>query len=295
MKKLIINLAPTGMVPTKQMSRFVPVTSAEITRDVLECAEIGVSIVHLHARNEDQSPAWEKEAYAEIISSIRAKRPELIVVTSTSGRTVSEFDKRSDVLNLEGALKPDMASLTLGSFNFAKSTSNNSPEMIESLARRMKERGVKPELEVFDLGMVNYAKYLISKGALEPPYYFNILLGNVGTAQANLQHIGLIVSELPPNSYWALAGMGNTQPAMTSLGVVMADGVRTGLEDNLWLDDARATFASNVALCKRVSDTARAIGREIATPDEVRSMLGLRSTIESTIESVVPQTNFAPR
>lgn len=291
MKKLIINLAPTGMVPTKQMNQAVPVTPQEIANDVLECANFGVSIAHLHARNADQSPAHEKEAYVEIISSIRAKRPDLVIVTSTSGRTVSEFEKRSDVLNLEGNLKPDMASLTLGSFNFAKSVSNNAPDVIEQLARRMLERGIKPELEVFDLGMVNYAKYLISKGALQPPYYFNILLGNIGTAQANLQHVGLIVSELPPQSYWALAGIGNAQAPMNALGVVMGDGVRTGLEDNLWYDDSRNTLTTNASLVKRVCNIARALDREIATPEEVRSMLGLAPTINLP----APQVSFVAR
>lgn len=275
MQKLIINLAPTGMVPTREMNTFVPLTPAAIAADVTACVKLGVSMAHIHAREEDMSPTYKKEIYADIISRVRANNPDLVVVVSTSGRTYSEFEKRSEVLTLEGQLKPDMASLTLGSFNFPQSTSNNSPQMIEKLALAMKERGIKPELEIFDLGMVNFAKYLISKGILEPPYYFNILLGNVSSAQANLQHLGLIVSELPPQSVWCVAGIGRTQLAMNALGLILGSGIRIGLEDNLWYDDARKVPASNVTLCQRMVKTAEALERPLATAQDVRELLKL--------------------
>ncbi|TMV53021.1 3-keto-5-aminohexanoate cleavage protein [Paenibacillus mesophilus] len=275
MKKLIINFAPTGMIPTKAMTPHVPVDPQEIAADVAACVPLGVSMVHLHARDAEGSPTYKKEKYAEIIAAIRRDHPELIVVVSTSGRNVSEFDKRSDVLHLQGGLKPDMASLTLGSMNFPRTASVNSPEMIAALAGLMKQKGIKPELEVFDLGMVNYAKYLIRKGLLEPPYYFNILLGNAATAQATLMHAALIVSELPPDSYYALAGIGDHQKPMNALGVIAADGVRVGLEDNIWLDPGRRHPATNAELVRQVADLAAAYGRTAASASEVRTMLGL--------------------
>jgi len=123
--------------------------------------------------------------------------------------------------------------------------------------------------------MVNFAKILIDKGLIAPPFYFNILLGNPGTAQATLLHLAAIISDLPPQSVWSLAGVGRFQTRANALGVVMGDGVRVGLEDNLWLDAARTQLATNAQLVQRVVNQAEALDRAIATPREVRAMLGL--------------------
>jgi uncharacterized protein (DUF849 family) len=139
----------------------------------------------------------------------------------------------------------------------------------------MRERGIKPELEVFDLGMVNIAHMLIDKGLIQAPYYFNILLGNPGTAQATLLHLSAIVGSLPPDSVWSLGGIGRFQTQANALGVVMGHGVRVGLEDNLWLDDARMQLADNLQLVQRVAAQAAALGRPLATASQTRGMLGL--------------------
>ncbi|BAU26513.1 uncharacterized protein (DUF849 family) [Aneurinibacillus soli] len=273
MKKLIINLAPTGIIPVKQMTPHVPIHPEEIVADVLKCAELGASIVHLHARDGEEKATYKKDIYGSIIHGIRSVNKDLVIVVSTSGRVFGDFEQRSEVLNLEEELRPDMASLTLGSLNFYNKASSNSPSMIAKLAEKMLECDIKPELEVFDLGMVNFAHYLIKKELLKPPYYFNILLGNIATAQAKLMHLGLIVSELPEQSIWSVAGIGSYQKQMSALGVTLADGVRIGLEDNLWEDDSRTHLASNVTLVQRVVNLAQAMERPIATPQDVRSML----------------------
>ncbi|MGZ5052727.1 MAG: 3-keto-5-aminohexanoate cleavage protein [Methylobacter sp.] len=277
MAPLIINLAPTGMslVSASAYAQHVPIVPQTIADDVAACAELGASMVHLHARNPDGSSSEDPGIYAEIISRVRALAPEIIIVTSTSGRRVSEIERRAASLYLEGNMKPDMASLTLGSMNFATESSINDPKTIMRLAQIMLEQGIKPELEVFDLGMVNVAKILIDKGLIEPPFYFNILLGNPGTAQATLNHLAAIVSDLPPQSFWALAGIGRYQKKANALGVVMGDGVRVGLEDNLWFDDARSQLATNRQLVSRIVMQATAIGRPIASIQDVRAMLGL--------------------
>lgn len=275
MEPLIINLAPTGMVPTSTDSPYVPLSPQQIADDVARCAALGVSMVHLHARNADGTPSDASGIYAEIISRIRALAPEIIIVTSTSGRRVSEVERRASSLYLEDKLKPDMASLTLGSMNFSTETSVNSPKTIMRLAQIMQERAIKPELEVFDLGMVNVAKILIDKGLIEPPFYFNILLGNPGTAQATLLHLAAIVNDLPQQSFWSLAGIGRFQTKANALGVVVGHGVRVGLEDNLWFDDARLQLANNEQLVGRITAQATAIGRPIAQAQEVRAILGL--------------------
>jgi uncharacterized protein (DUF849 family) len=141
----------------------------------------------------------------------------------------------------------------------------------------MRRNDIKPEMEIFDLGMVNYAHYLIRKELIAPPYYFNIILGNIAAAQAKLLHLGLIVSELPENSYWSVGGVGDRQSAMNAIGVVEGDGVRTGIEDNIWYDEERTTLATNYALTERVAAFAKALGRQIASPSDVRQMLGLKT------------------
>ncbi|MES2072365.1 MAG: 3-keto-5-aminohexanoate cleavage protein [Pseudomonadota bacterium] len=275
MQPLIINLAPTGMVPTRAQSPFVPLNPSEIAADVVRCVKLGVSMVHLHARAQDGAPTEDLAVYGDIIGAIREQVPETIIVTTTSGRVASEVERRASTLYLDHKLQPDMASLTLGSMNFSREASVNAPQTIIRLAQIMKEQGIKPELEVFDLGMVNFAKILIDKGLIEPPYYFNILLGNPGTAQATLLHLAAIVGDLPPQSIWSLGGIGRFQLQANALGVVMGHGVRVGLEDNLWLDDERTLLADNAQLVQRITDQAKALGRPIARAPEVRNMLAL--------------------
>lgn len=277
MQDLIINLAPTGMIPSKDKTPHVPITPSEIVEQVLSCAELGVSMVHLHARDENGAPTTDENIFADIIARIRQQNSELIITTTTSGRRVSDVNERAKSLLLAPDLRPDMASLTLGSMNFATEASINSPATIMRLAEMMLERDIRPELEVFDLGMINFAKILIEKDLIKPPYYFNILLGNPATAQASLLHLAVLVNELPANSVWALAGIGRYQKTANALGVVMADGVRLGLEDNLWLDDERTQLASNVQLLDRVRAQASALGRSIATATDVRQRLQLKT------------------
>ncbi|MCK4413385.1 MAG: 3-keto-5-aminohexanoate cleavage protein, partial [Candidatus Eisenbacteria sp.] len=242
----IINFTPTGMIPTKAMTPEVPVQADEIVRQVLEVAGLGVNMVHLHARDEATGrPTHRKEIYAEIIRGIRAVNREVLISVSTSGRQIAEFEKRSEVLELTGDLKPDFASLTLSSLNFNRQASINSPQMIQDLARKMADYGIRPELEAFDLGMINYAKYLIHKELIKPPYYFNLILGNIACAQATMLSLGLMINELPENSYWAVGGVGNSQLAMNAMALVAGGGVRVGLEDNIWYDEARTRLATN--------------------------------------------------
>lgn len=273
--KLILNLAPTGMLPTKTMTPHVPISVSEIVDVCVRCSELGVSIVHLHARDEKGKPSYKKDIYAKLIAGIRDKCPNLIICVSLSGRDYPEFEFRSEPLFLEGDLKPDMASLTMSSLNFARTASVNEPATIQRLAETMLEKGIKPEIEVFDTGMVNYANYLIEKGLLAPPFYFNILLGNIATAQVDPLSLAAITALLPKQSYWAVGGIGNTQLAANTLGIIFGDGIRTGVEDNLWFDQNRHELASNYGLVERVKLLANIHERNIASPREVRDMLGL--------------------
>jgi len=275
-KKFILNFAPTGMIPTKEMTPYVPIRPEEIINDVLSVVDLGITMVHLHVRNpETGEPTYKKELYAEIIRGIRTEEKDLILCVSTSGRNFSEFEKRSECLNLDGELKPDFGSLTLSSLNFNKQASINSPEMIQDLASMMLERGIKPELEVFDLGMINYAKYLISKGLLKAPYYFNLILGNIACAQADILHLGLMTKELPEGSIWSAGGVGDYQLPMNVIAIVADGGVRIGLEDNIWYDAERTRLATNRDLVKRIVMISEGMGLVPFTPKEARELLKL--------------------
>lgn len=275
---VIVNFTPTGMIPTKEMTPHVPVTPSEIAEDVHEALELGITMVHLHARdNETGAPTYKAEVYGRIIEKIRSFSKDLILCVSLSGRNIHEFEKRAEPLQLEGDLKPDMGSLTLSSTNFNREASVNSPETIQALAQRMNERGIVPELEAFDAGMINYAKYLARKGLLHEPYYFNLMLGNIACAQPDLLHLGVMIRDLPENSFWSVAGIGNAQLPMNSISIASGGGVRVGLEDNIWFDPGRTRLARNIDLVHRVHVLAEANEKTVMSPAELRKRLGLQA------------------
>lgn len=275
--KLIINAAITGMVPTKRDNPNVPISNDEIVADAKRCWEAGASIIHLHAREADGTPSHRGEIYRDLILRIREACPGLMISGSSSGRRVSELEKRAEVLEPSPGLHPDFASLTLGSLNFPTGASVNAPQTIQGLARAMRERGIVAELEIFDFGMADYAHYLIKQGILATPLYGNILLGSLGMLSATPYNLAALVRNLPVGMIWSATGIGRYQFQVNALALSMGGHVRVGLEDNLWLDDARTLPASNTRLIERIVGLAQAMGREIASPDEARAIIGMPS------------------
>jgi uncharacterized protein (DUF849 family) len=274
MDKLIINAALTGMVPRRADNPHVPLTETEIVADAIRVVNAGASILHLHVRHPDESPAYEQALNDSLFRAVRAACPGVLISGSTSGRSVSEIEKRGAVLDAH----PDLASLTLGSMNFPTQASVNPPAVIRGLAARMRERSILPELEIFDLGMADFANVLVEKGEIPALGYANILLGSLGTAAATAFNLATIARALPPQIVWAAAGIGRYQLPMNSMAIAIGGHVRVGLEDNLWMDGAAKTDpASNLRLIERVVAIARANGRDIATSAEVRAKLGLLS------------------
>jgi uncharacterized protein (DUF849 family) len=263
------------MVPTKEHTPHVPVTTEEILEDVAACRELGASIIHVHARDESGVPTHRAEDFAPIIEGIRHIDPELIVCATCSGRFVKSFEERAEVLDLHGDAKPDMASLTLGSNNFARQASVNSPEVIRGLAEAMRARDIRPELEVFEPGMVAFAGTLLEEGLIPSPCYFNILLGNPGTSPLDLKVLSSFLGLVPEGSTWALAGIGRYQLDANAAGVVLGGHVRTGIEDNIRLDREGTQLATNPKLVERVVKLADVVERPIATPSWTRERLGL--------------------
>ncbi len=274
-KPVIINAALTGMVPTKEDTPHVPITIEEIAADVEAVAEAGASVVHLHPRDENGQPTCDPEIYRRLIGTVRSRCPEIIICASCSGRIESDVDVRGVALTFEGDLKPDLASLTCGSMNFPQQASVNAPQTIMELAKRMKDRGIKPEIEVFEPGMINYARYLIRKNLVDEPIYVNILLGNLGTSSATALDLGHMVTLLPEGSVWSVAGIGRYQLTANTLSLATGGHVRVGLEDNLYYDWQHRTHATNCMLVERVVRIASELGRPPATPHQAREMIGL--------------------
>lgn len=272
---LIINAALTGMVPRRPGVPHVPVTAHQIVEDAVRCTRAGATILHLHARAEDQSPAWQRDAYARFIPELRERCPDAVLCVTTSGREASELERRADVLELEADAKPDMASLTLGSMNFRTQASLNAPDTILALAERMRDRGILPELEVFDSGMAYLAADLLHRGLLDRPAYVNVLLGGPNTAPATATSLVHLVDVLPGDAVWAAGGFGAFQLPMNGIAILMGGHVRTGLEDNPWMDAAREQPATNEGLVRRVAELARLAGRTVAEARWVRDRLGL--------------------
>ena len=275
MEPLIINAAITGMVPMPADNISLPVTVGQIIAEARRCADVGASILHVHARGGDGAPTWRAEVYREIIDGIRSHCPGLLISGSTSGRLWPEFEKRSAVLDC----RPDLASLTPGSLNFPAAASVNPPQVVCELAVAMKQRGVMPELEFFEIGMIDYVRdYLIPRGFLQAPFYANLLLGSLGTLAASARNLVHMVDALPAGTVWSAGGIGRSQFQINHLAIAIGGHVRVGLEDNLWMDAEKTDPATNVRLIERVVRVAEAAGRPIANPATTRKIIGLPIT-----------------
>jgi len=272
---VVLNFTPTGMVPRRHDNPHVPIDPEEIAEQVQEACHLGVTIVHLHARKADGTPSHDVDLYADIIHRVRSFAPELVICVSLSGRSAPHFDSRCAPLRLTGASKPDMGSLTLSSLNFSREATVNSPAMVQRLASEMLQRGILPELEAFDGGMINYAHYLVEKGLVRPPCYFNLILGNPATAQADPLSLGAMMAKLPVRCEWAVGGIGRSQTASIMLGLAAGGGVRIGLEDNIHYDRHCRRLARNIDLVKRAHLLVEQLEREIMTPGEFRRRMGL--------------------
>ena len=244
-QKLIINAAITGCVLTKNDTPYLPVSVDEIVRCVKILESLGVTIVHLHARDDHQAPSYQAKDYIKLVEAVRAATPDMLICVSLSGRHESRLEMRAAALQS----KPEFASLTLGSMNFISGPSINAPDTIQGLAEQIYIANAIPELEVFEAGFIHYANYLISKKILKPPHYFNLIFGSLGTAPLDLLGLGHMISMLPTGAVWSVGGLGQWQLSANSLAIASGGHVRVGLEDNIYYNKDRTTNNA-----KRVSD-----------------------------------------
>jgi uncharacterized protein (DUF849 family) len=271
----IINFTPTGTQPTRENS-FAPLTVSEIIEEVHQAYELGISMTHIHARDPiSLENTYKKEIYADIINGIRKYCKDLCICVSLTGRLFPEFEKRSEVLELY----PDMGSLTMSSINFQKAASVNEPEMILKLIEKMEQYGVIPEIECFDSGMLNYANFLIKKGILKEPHYINIILGNIYNAQSDIASVSSILNNTMTNTTICIGGIGKDQLKSNLLGLIYADGIRIGLEDNLYYSAKEKT--TNIDLLKRIHRIFSEMDLEVMNPTKLKS-LGYANKIKNS-------------
>jgi uncharacterized protein (DUF849 family) len=275
MNPLIINAAITGYAHTRNDNRNLPVYPDEIINDTVKCFKAGASIVHLHCYDRHGKPSWRSDDFKYIIKGIRS-RCDIIISASTSGRLWNTWTKRSGVLNLPDAFKPELASITMGSHNFPYHSNINTPLMIRSLLHRMSSRNIKPELEIFEPGMINYARYLIKKKIIRDSVpYFNFITGLLGSVPATEPDLDHLIQSTRGNGIWSATGVGRFQYDINTMSIVKGGHVRVGLEDNVWFDNDRTIPATNEMLVKRLAAFSGEFGRRIATVSDTRRLLDL--------------------
>jgi len=274
MEKLIITLAVTGNVPTKELNPSTPITPKEIADDIEACMHYGASIAHIHARDNNQQPTHSKKSYKAILDEIKSRKLSIITQLSTGARGGhNTVDSRGQMLDLDC----EMGSLATGSSNFPNTINANEPELIEALATKMYKNGIRPEIEAFDVAMISNAKRYIKKGILKAPLHFNLVMGVPGSIEGTPRNLLFMVESLPENSTWSVCGIGPAQIPMLTMSILMGGHVRTGLEDTLLY--RKGVPATNRMLVERVHRLAGELGREIASPDEARKILEIKSSI----------------
>jgi len=269
---VIITVAITGAVPRKADNPAVPVTPAEQIESTHEAYEAGASLVHIHVRNPDESPGSDPDLYGQVQEGVRRHCPGMIVQFSTGGRGRDQA-ARGAMLHL----KPDMASLATGSVNFPKGIYENPPDFVENLARTMKEYGVKPEVEVFDLAMLYNAANLVKKGLIDDKPHVQFVMGVPNAMPMRASIFNFLRAELAdvlPGATWVAAGLGRHQWEVNELCLAAGGHCRTGLEDNTRYDATRLA-TSNAELVKKIVDACDRYERRPATPKEAREILGL--------------------
>lgn len=269
MEKLIITAALTGAEVTREQQPHLPILPDEIADEAYACWKAGASIVHVHAREEDGSPTQSVDLYREIKEKIEA-RCDVIFQPSTGGAVWHKPEERLQPVELS----PEMATLSVGTCNFGPDVFMNSQEYMEKFAQRMKEMGVKPELEVFERGMIENGLALEKKGLLKAPLHFDFVLGVPGACPGTAEDLLHMVGKIPKEATWTAAGIGRSQLSIVTMAIILGGHVRVGFEDNIYLKKG-VKAQSNADFVKKVVRIAKELNREIATPQEARAILSL--------------------
>jgi Uncharacterized conserved protein len=272
MNKLIITAAICGAEVTKEMNPAVPYTVEECAREAKAAYDAGASIIHLHVRRDDGTPTQDKQRFKAVMDAIYALCPDVIIQPSTGGAVGMSNDERLQPTELS----PEMATLDCGTLNFGgDEIFENTENTIKYFGQKMIERGIKPELEVFDKSMIDMALRLHKKGFIQKPMHFDFVMGVNGGISGELRDFVFLRGSIPSDATYTVAGVGRYEFPLAVAAIVDGGHVRVGFEDNVYL--AKGVLAkSNGELVAKVVRLAKEFGREIATPAEARQILGLK-------------------
>jgi len=275
--KVIVTVAQTGALVSKAMNPNIPEQPEEIASSAYDCYNEGAAVVHIHARDKEGKTTGSADVFRDIHERIR-KRCNMILQDSTGGGSNLTIEQRTECLEAY----PEMASLNMGTLIRTLGPAAGTPFMntradIVSFIKRMNQFGVKPEMEVYNLSMFCEVRYLIKEGLLQKPYCVNLILGMAfqGALEANPMYFMTYLQDLPEDSYFNSLGVGAAQTPVATLGMIFGGNVRVGLEDNLYYKKGELA-KSNAQLVARIVRIARELGKEPATPDEAREILGLK-------------------
>lgn len=275
--KTIITVAPTGAWPKKENNPAVPMTPEEIAKDVYECWKAGAAVAHLHMRDDEGNGTMDKEKFKKTVELIKGYKDCDIILNLTTSGDLHATDETRQIHLKE--LKPELASYDCGSMNWLNSgLFLNTPKFLEELGKTMNENGVKPEIEVFDPGMIANAAYYLKKEVLKAPLHFQFCMGcanGIPGSIKNLLFMKETMEQLCPGSTWSCFGVGHSAMEIMYAGIALGGHIRVGMEDNVMF--AKGELAqSNVQFVKRAKEAIELYGREVATPDEAREILGLK-------------------
>ncbi len=272
--KVILTVAPTGAWPTKEDTPYIPLQPEEIANEVYECYKAGASIAHIHVRDDQGNASMDFTKFKETVELIRSKCDIVLNLTTSGGLGLEDEVRMKPYIEL----KPEFASFDCGSMNWSHTTTFiNSPTFLEKSGKEMKKNNVKPEIEIFDVGMLDNAKYYINKGILDEPAHFQFVLGAPGGMAATVENLVFLKNQLPPNSTWSAFGIGKMHLPILYATLALGGNLRVGMEDNIFY--SKGVFAkSNVDFVERAKRIVHEFGKSIATPDETRKILGLKNS-----------------
>ncbi|MCL4809238.1 MAG: 3-keto-5-aminohexanoate cleavage protein [Thermoanaerobaculia bacterium] len=269
--KVIITCAVTGAETTREAQPALPVTPEEIAESAFEAWEAGAAVLHLHVRNDDGSPTQDVAVFKKAIELVRSKC-DLVIECTTGGAVGMTPEERLQPVTL----KPEMASLDCGTVNFGDDYIVNTLPIMRQFARAMREHGVRPTLECFDLGHVYASHILIKEGLLDEPYHYGLVLNVPGSVKYETDVLEIFVRKLPKGAHWTLMGIGGKANLDAIYGALALGGnIRVGFEDNIYYTKGRLA-RSNAELVERAARIAKDCGRPLARPDDVRELLKLK-------------------
>jgi 3-keto-5-aminohexanoate cleavage enzyme len=273
MDKMIITASITGSRITRQSSPYIPLTVEEITQSAIECWRAGAAIAHIHVRDPATGlGSQDIGLFRQVVEPLRQKTDLVLSLTTSGipGRNLPDEDRLSVL-----SLKPEMASLDAGSINLGGHVFSNPPSFLDQAAEKMRAAEVKPELEIFDLGMLVTCLRMQAEGKLENPLHFQFVLGTPWGAPATLKSFLHLYEHMPSSATWSIIGIGKGHLPMAMIGMTMGGHVRVGMEDNLYYEPG-VLAKRNVQFVERIAAIAREYGRSLATPQEARAILGIR-------------------